>query len=162
MPDETVRRVLVGLLIVVVVVLVALGLDLFTDDGNDRDRASAPASSTPPRTPTVEDGEWCSHWRALVQVQGEYVASQSPEDAQALLALVERVRGLGFPQSLSPEGHAELTAVLDDLQASADPSFTPTVLPSEPADVPADGDHGHDHEAGDAPFGEFLDEHCPA
>ena len=56
-----------------------------------------------------------------------------------------------MPESLDPSGYTELTAVLDDVRASVDPTFTPTAAPSEPADV---GD-GHDH----ADEGQADDEH---
>ena len=47
-----------------------------------------------------------------------------------------------MPESLDPAGYTELTAVLDDVRASVDPSFTPTAVPSEPADVTVeDGEH---------------------
>ncbi len=71
-----------------------------------------------------------------------------------------------MPESLDPSGYTELTAVLDDVHASVDPSFTPTAVPSEPADVGQDHDHadeGHaddDHE--EAPFGTWLADYCAA
>jgi hypothetical protein len=151
-PKGTGGRVLVGLGIVLVVVLVALGLDrLGGDDSTDRSDDAQP--STTPTVSVADDGEWCARWESLVQLQAQYVATQSPEDGEALLTAVEELRGLGYPESLDESGHTELDAVLDDLRASVDPSFTPSVLPSEPADV---------ENADEAPFGTFLAEHCAA
>ncbi|UMG93660.1 hypothetical protein [Nocardioides sp. TF02-7] len=153
----------------VVVLLVALGLSRAADDGSDaapEPSASSESSESSAPAATVPDEEWCATWRATVQVQAQYVATQSADDAATLLTLVERLRSMGYPESLAEAGRTELTAVLDDLRASADPSFTPSVVPSEPADVPAGGhaaDDGHDHAGADeAPFGFFLAEHCPA
>lgn len=166
MPEGVGRRVAVALGIVVVVALVALGLSQAADDdgpgGTDAEGTTSPSSTAR----TASDEEWCTTWRATVQLQAQYVATQSAADGEALLVLVERLRDLGYPASLPASGRTELTAVLDDLHASVDPSFTPSVVPSEPADVPT-GDHsaddGHDHAGPDeAPFGFFLAEHCPA
>jgi hypothetical protein len=142
--------------------------------GDDSD-AGEDGATTKPTTPTgpavVADGAWCAGWQGLVAVQGAYVASPSPETGDAVLAAVEELEALGVPESLDPAGYTELTAVLDDVRASVDPSFTPSVEPSEPADVgdheghegegEGEGEGGHEgHDASDAPFGVWLAEYC--
>ena len=71
-----------------------------------------------------------------------------------------------MPESLDPSGYTELTAVLDDVRASVDPSFTPSVAPSEPADVGDEHDHADEGQADDeheeAPFGTWLADYCAA
>ncbi len=161
------RTQLVGLaLVAALVVLVAVLL--VRDNGEGPDPAGAdPQSSATTDFPVVADEVWCAGWQDLVAIQGQYVASPTPEAATGLLAVVDELQTLGVPESLDPAGYAELTAVLDDVRASADPSFTPTVAPSEPADVSVEGDEheGDEHEehgttADDAPFGAWLAEYC--
>jgi len=153
-------------------VVVSLGLCLglaLAGCGDDADRDSDRAENTPSsaRPAVVPDEEWCARWQAMVQLQGQYVATQDEQDAAALLVTVEQLQELGVPESLDPSGYTELSAVLDDVRASADPSFTPSVEPSEPADVAVEGqehegdeheDHGAD--ASEAPFGAWLAQYC--
>ena len=153
-------------------VVVTLGLGLLlalAGCGDDADRDSDRAEGTPSSSgpAVVSDEEWCAGWQAMVQLQGQYVATQGEQDAAALLVTVDQLQELGVPESLDPSGYAELTAVLDDVRASADPSFTPSVEPSEPADVAVEGqehegdqheDHGAD--ASEAPFGAWLAQYC--
>lgn len=150
--------------LVVATLGLCLGLTL-AGCGDEADRAEETPSSPGPAV--VADAEWCAGWQAMVQLQGQYVATQSEQDAAALLVVVEHLQELGVPESLDPAGYTELTAVLDDVRASADPSFTPSVAPSEPADVAVEGqDHeGDEHEdhgadAGEAPFGAWLAQYC--
>jgi hypothetical protein len=154
--------------LVIVTLCLCLGLALAAcgdEADSDSDRAEGTPSSSGPAV--VPDEEWCAGWQAMVQLQGQYVASQSEQDAAALLVVVEQLQELGVPESLDPSGYTELTAVLDDVRASADPTFTPSVAPSEPADVAVEGqehegDEHEDHgaEAGEAPFGAWLAEYC--
>ena len=158
---QLVGLALVAALLVVVAVLLVRGSG---DDAPDEGAAGDPTTSGPP---VASDEAWCTGWENLVAVQGQYVASPSPEAAAMVLAVVGDLRSLGVPESLDPSGYTELNAVLDDVQASVDPSFTPSVLPSEPADVAVEGDEheGDEHEdhgadGGDAPFGAWLAEYC--
>ncbi|WP_322937796.1 hypothetical protein [Nocardioides bizhenqiangii] len=164
---QIVGAALVAVLLVVMVSLLVIGGD---DDGGT-DGASDPTTGALTTHRVVADDTWCSGWQDLVAIQGQYVASPTPEAAAALLAVVEDLQSLGVPESLDPAGYTELTAVLDDIRASVDPSFTPTAVPSEPADVAVEDDEGHDdhetdeHEghgadADEAPFGAWLAEYC--
>ncbi|KAA1425817.1 hypothetical protein [Nocardioides antri] len=152
-----------------VVVVVALLLARGGDDGATPSGADPePTASAPP---VVSDVAWCAGWMHVVAVQGQYVADPGPASSATVIEAVEALRALGVPESLDPSGYTELNAVLDDIQASVDASFTPSVAPSEPADVAPEGEddeHGHEehgdeehgHDAGDAPFGAWLAEHC--
>ncbi|WP_183096341.1 hypothetical protein [Nocardioides stalactiti] len=156
MKVDEVRTVLV-----VAAVVAALGLSGCGDDSGSDGDESPTATST---LPVVADETWCAGWQELVALQGQWLATPTPDSTAQLLASVDALRGLGVPESLDPTGHTELTAVLDDVRASADPSFTPTVRPSEPADVGLGHDHGDEGEAedehGEAPFGTWLVDHC--
>lgn len=123
------------------------------DDGaTDRGDAPEPGGASPS---VVADATWCAGWQDLVAAQGQWVGDPSPERSADVLDAVERLDALGVPESLDPAGYTELGAVLDDVRASVDPSFTPSVAPSEPADV------GHDaQDAAQAPFGAWLAEYC--
>jgi hypothetical protein len=134
------------------------------DDSTDPDARV----STSPSVAVVPDAEWCAGWHDLVALQGQYVAAPTTEVSALLLRAVATLEELGVPESLDPAGYTELTAVLDDVRASVDPSFTPTAVPSEPADVGLDHDHG-DGDEGDAeeehreaPFGTWLADYCAA
>lgn len=162
-------RARVGLVVLAVVAVVALVAILALRDEGSETTAEDAAETSPSASdlPVVADDTWCEGWHALVALQGQYVASPTPENSTALLSAVEAQQELGVPASLDPAGYTELTAVLDDIRASADSSFTPTVVPSEPADVGVDeghdehdehGDHGTDGE--EAPFGAWLAEYC--
>jgi len=134
-------------------------------DEDTPDRSDDPTSATP-TVQLAPDDAWCSGWQDLVVLQGQYVAGPTPDIEAMLLAAVDELQRLGAPESLDPAGYTEMTAVLDDVRASVDPSFTPSVAPSEPADVGL----GHDHDHGDedeaeeehveAPFGTWLADHC--
>ena len=167
----TMSRKQLALIAVGVALVVAVVAFLLTRDDDDKDSAGAdpqPSASTSPSTnlPVVADETWCAGWQNLVATQGLYVAGPNPEAAANLLAAVDALQELGVPESLDPSGYTELTAVLDDVHASVDPSFTPTAVPSEPADVGEHHDHadeGHaddDHE--EAPFGTWLADYCAA
>jgi len=137
-----------------VVVVVALVLVLAGgDDSDDRSGDAGPTegSSGPA---VVPDETWCSGWDQVVSAQAAWVASPSSTTASATLDAVESLKALGVPESLDPKGYTELGAVLDDVRGSVDPSFTPTVVPSEPADVESDN-------AAQAPFGAWLAQYCP-
>lgn len=183
----TMTRKQIGAAAIGAAVLLAavVALVLARDDGGEPDPGPAPgtATSTSSALPVTDDATWCAGWQELVAVQGSYVAAPGPESAAQLLAVVDGLQALGAPESLDPAGYTEMTAVLDDVRASADPSFTPSVEPSEPADVATGGaheDHDEDehaehdedehaehdeHEdhgvgADEAPFGAWLAEHC--
>lgn len=162
MPEGVGRRAAIGVGVVVAVLLIAFLLTRLGDDTDEGGGHASPETSTPTAAPVASDEQWCATWQAVVQVQAQYVASQSEQDRATLLQLVDDLRAMGYPESLDEAGYTELAAVLDDLQASADPSFTPSIQPSEPADVPTGDDHGHGHDGRGAPFGSFLAEHCPA
>lgn len=158
------------------VVGVVGGAALLSGCGHEDDdtEASPPASTAPA---VVADDTWCTGWKSLITVQGQWVADPTAANAALVIDVVGDLQALGVPESLDPAGYTELTAVLDDVRASVDPSFTPSVRPSEPADVavepdPGDGhgdehmdetddDHeGHGADASDAPFGAWLAEYC--
>lgn len=155
------KRPAIGVVTAVLLVLGVAGCGGDDDSGGVRD--AAPSSSAPA---VVADAEWCAGWQAMVQAQSLFVADPGPATTAALLELVDELQALGVPESLDPSGYTELTAVLDDVRASADPSFTATVVPSEPADVPGGHDHGDEGLAEDehlsAPFGSWLADHCRA
>jgi hypothetical protein len=142
------------------------------DGGSGGDPDSDPSSQQSVETPSssapalVDDAAWCRGWQELVRVQGAYVATPVPEAADAVISVVGTLQALGVPESLDPSGYTELTAVLDDVRASVDPSFTPSIAPSEPADVGQGHDHGDEGQAeeehGEAPFGTWLADHCAA
>lgn len=187
MPEKRTLLVVIGVVVAVAVVAFVLvrGADDDEDGGADAGAGGATASASSPTL--VPDEEWCIGWQQLVVVQGQYVATQSAADAEAVLAAVDELQGRGVPESLDPSGYQELNAVLDDVRASVDPTFTPSVVPSEPADVAVDGDdhgddgdddhgdggesgrggddeHGEDEPHGadptQAPFGAWLAEYC--
>jgi hypothetical protein len=151
--------------LVLVVVSVAITL---TGCGNDSDKDRSDGGEPSPSLPVVADETWCEGWQNLVAIQGQYVAGPTQETGAQLLSVVDGLQELGAPESLDPAGYTELTAVLDDIRASADDSFTPTVVPSEPADVGPGHDHDHGDEGGieeehrEAPFGTWLADHCAA
>ena len=166
------RTRLAVIALAVVLVIAVIAFLLLRDDGDAEDNGkdadptvSPSASST---AAVVPDDTWCAGWQGLVAAQGQYVASPTTEAGATLLAVVDELHALGVPESLDPAGYTELTAVLDDIRASVDPSFTPSVVPSEPADVGS----GHDHDHGDegqaeeehreAPFGTWLADYCAA
>jgi hypothetical protein len=136
-------------LIAAVVAIVLIGWS--TDDEHAPDQANHEPSVTAP--PVVSDDAWCAGWDTLVSLQGQWVAAPTPDSSSALLAAVDDLQGLGVPESLDPAGYTELTAVLDDVRASVDPSFTPSIEPSEPADVSST-------DTGEAPFGAWLAGYC--
>ena len=164
------RTQVVGAAVAAVLVAVVVFLLVRGDDGSDPAGVD-PQPSASTDLPVVADEVWCAGWQNLVALQGQYVASPTPDGTAALLAAVDAQQELGVPENLDPAGYTELTAVLDDLRASVDPSFTPTAVPSEPADVAVeDGEHedeggedehdGHGADADDAPFGAWLAEYC--
>ncbi len=162
MSRKQLAMVAVGVALVVAVVAFLLTRD---DDGNEPSSARPQQSaSASPGLPVVADETWCAGWENLVATQGLYVADPNPEASASLLAAVDALHELGVPKSLDPSGYTELTAVLDDVRASVDPSFTPTVTPSEPADVGQNHDHGDEGNAEDdhneAPFGTWLADYC--
>lgn len=140
-----------GALVVVVVAVVVL----LASGDDEPDRADGGAKKpTGSSATTVADGAWCAGWDRLVQAQGTWVADPDEDNAAALLAALDGLEAMGVPESLDPAGYTELGAVLDDVRGSVDPSFTPSIAPSEPADVE------HDN-ADEAPFGAWLAEYCP-
>jgi hypothetical protein len=157
------RLVVAGLAVCVGLVLAGCGDDS-DSGGTESDRADQTPSST--ALAIASDDAWCAGWQELVQAQALWVAAPTPESSTALLAVVDSLQALGVPKSLDPSGYTELTAVLDDVRASIDPSFTPSVAPSEPADVGDGHDHSDegradaDHE--EAPFGTWLADYCAA
>ncbi|WP_183100057.1 hypothetical protein [Nocardioides pelophilus] len=156
MPEKRTLLVVIGVVVAVAVVAFVLvrGADDDEDGGADAGAGAAASTSSPTLVP---DEEWCVGWQQLVVVQGQYVATQSAADAEAVLAAVDDLQGRGVPESLDPSGYQELNAVLDDVRASVDPTFTPSVVPSEPADVAVDSDDHGDDEHGDDEHGD--DEH---
>lgn len=145
-----------ALITVGVALVVAVVAFLLTRDGDAKDSTGgAPQPSASPSTslPVVADETWCAGWQNLVATQGLYVAGPNPEVAANLLAAVDALQELGVPESLDPSGYTELTAVIDDVHASVDPSFTPTAAPSEPVDVTAE-------DTDIAPFGAWLAQYC--
>lgn len=168
MPEKRTLLVVIGVVVAVAVIAFALvrGADDDRDGDKDGDKdGGTDASESASEPALVPDEEWCAGWQQLVLVQGQYVATQSPTDAAAVLAAVDELQGRGVPESLDPSGYQELTAVLDDVRASVDPTFTPSLVPSEPADVAVeDDDHEDDEPHGadpaDAPFGAWLAEYC--
>jgi len=165
MPSRFTMIVAAGIALAVALVASLLLRGDGDDDSNDG--GGGPTPSATAETPVVADEAWCAGWMELVAVQGQYVATQSADDADVVLAAVDSLQALGVPESLDPAGYTELDAVLDDVRASVDPSFTPTVLPSEPADVAVEGDEheGDEHEehgadASEAPFGAWLAQYC--
>ena len=165
MSRKQLALIAVGVALVVVVVAFLLTRD---DDKDPTGADPQSSASTSPSTdlPVVADETWCAGWQNLVAIQGIYVAGPTPEAGANLLAAVDALQDLGVPESLDPSGYTELTAVLDDVHASVDPSFTPTAVPSEPADVGLDHDHADEGNADDdheeAPFGTWLADHCAA
>ena len=137
-----------AVIVVVALVLVLAGGD---DSGDSGDTSPTKHSSGPA---VVSDEAWCSGWDQVVSTQAAWVAAPSSTTASATLDAVESLKALGVPESLDPKGYTELGAVLDDVRGSVDPSFTPTVVPSEPADVESDN-------AAQAPFGAWLAQYCP-
>jgi hypothetical protein len=165
----SVKRILVGavgLALLVVVVAVVVILAQGDDDGDDASRGSDESADTTAETglPVVSDDTWCEGWRNLVALQAQWVAAPTDESAALLLSSVDTLQELGAPESLDPAGYTEMTAVLDDVRASVDPSFTASVAPSEPADVGLGHEHDDAGEAEDehveAPFGTWLADHC--
>lgn len=166
----------VGLaLVAVLAIVVAILLIRGSGEGDPADPGAEPSPTS--SLPVVDDDVWCAGWLDLVAAQGQYVASPTPETTMTLLAVVDDLQSLGVPESLDPSGYTELTAVLDDVRGSADPTFTPTIAPSEPADVSIEDDeheddeheddeHGDDEHGGhgataeEAPFGAWLAEYC--
>jgi hypothetical protein len=142
---------LAAIAIAAVIVVLAVVLVLA---GGDDEPGDSTADTSPSGPAVVADDTWCSGWDQVVVAQGAYVASPTPANATTVLDAVSSLKALGVPESLDPAGYTELGAVLDDLRASVDPSFTPSVLPSEPADVESDN-------AAQAPFGAWLAEYCP-
>lgn len=161
MSRRVMSLVAVGVALVVAVVAFLL---VRGDDEGDKGERTGSGTSTSSGPPVVADGTWCEGWQSLVALQGQYVASPTPDAAAQLLAVVDDLQALGVPESLDPAGYTELTAVLDGVHASADPSFTPTVVPSEPADVGDNHDHALEDEADEdhevAPFGTWLADYC--
>ncbi|MEZ0578081.1 hypothetical protein [Nocardioides sp. MH1] len=137
----------------VVVVVVVLVLVVASGDG-DSDGSGADRTTTSSGPAVVSDDDWCAGWDRVVQTQGAYVADPTSTNADAVLAAVSALQDLGVPESLDPAGYTELGAVLDDVHGSVDPSFTPSIAPSEPADVESDN-------AAQAPFGAWLAQYCP-
>ncbi len=166
------RTQLVGAAVAAVLVAVVVFLLVRGDDDGSDPAGVDPRPSASTDLPVVADEVWCAGWQNLVALQGQYVASPTPDGSAALLAAVDAQQELGVPENLDPAGYTELTAVLDDLRASVDPSFTPTAVPSEPADVAVEGgededeggdddEHeGHGADADEAPFGAWLAEYC--
>ena len=160
----TVHRSLVVSLVVAAVVLAGCGKE--DDDGDTSEPASSDRASASTDVPVVADDVWCDGWQNLVAVQALYVSDPNPGVGAQVLSAVDTLRELGAPESLDPSGYTEMTAVLDDVQASVDRSFTPSVVPSEPADVATgdehEGDEHDDHGVGadEAPFGAWLAEYC--
>lgn len=166
------RKLWAGVAVGATLVVAVVAFLLARDEGDGADPGAVDPTSS--ALPVVSDATWCSGWQNLVAVQGQYVADPTPESQAAVLAVVTDLQELGVPTSLDPAGYTELTAVLDDVRASVDPSFTPSVAPSEPADVAVEDDEhedeGHedesdeheDHgaEASEAPFGAWLAEYC--
>ncbi|KAA1419262.1 hypothetical protein F0U44_12515 [Nocardioides humilatus] len=134
-------------IVVAVVVMLAAGDDDPKGGGRDADATTSAVT-------TAADDAWCAGWDQLVLTQGTWVADPNPTNADAVIAAVDGLQALGAPESLDPSGYTEMNAVLDDVRGSVDPSFTPSVAPSEPADV----EHGN---ADEAPFGAWLAEYCP-
>jgi len=163
------RRQIALIAVGVAIVVAVVAFVLTRDDGDDGDKEPAGADPEPSASttlPVVADETWCAGWKNLVATQGLYVADPNPEASANLLAVVDALQELGVPESLDPSGYTELTAVLDDVHASVDPSFTPTAGPSEPADVGEHHDHADEGAAGDdhdeAPFGTWLADYCAA
>jgi hypothetical protein len=152
----TMSRKQLALIAVGVALVVAVVAFLLTRDDDQESAGADPQPSASPSTslPVVADETWCAGWQNLVAVQGLYVADPTPEVEASLLAAVDALQDLGVPESLDPSGYTELTAVLDDVHASVDASFTPTAVPSEPVDVTED-------DADVAPFGAWLARYCP-
>jgi hypothetical protein len=140
--------------VAVVIVVVAVVLVLAGGDDEPGATGDTGAAGSPSGPTVVADETWCSGWDQVVVAQGTYVASPTPANATTVLDAVGALKALGVPESLDPAGYTELGAVLDDLRGSVDPSFTPSVVPSEPADVESDN-------AAQAPFGAWLAEYCP-
>ena len=136
---------------VVVVVLAAVLVLTGGDDEPSGEGGDATSSSGPS---LASDEEWCAGWDRLVQAQGVWVSQPDATNADAVIAALDGLEELGAPESLDPAGYTEMGAVLDDVRGSVDPTFTPSVAPSEPADVESDN-------AADAPFGAWLAEYCP-
>lgn len=136
--------------------------------GGSADGSTSPSAEDPSETElsVVDDEAWCRGWLELVRVQSQWAADPVQPAADAVISVVGSLQALGVPESLDPAGYTELTAVLDDVRASVDPSFTPTVAPSEPADVGSGHDHEHadegqaEEEHSEAPFGTWLADHC--
>ena len=150
MSRKQLALIAVGVALVVAVVAFLLTRD---DDKDSTGGDPQPSASASTSLPVVADETWCAGWENLVAIQGLYVAGPTPEAAANLLATVDALQDLGVPESLDPSGYTELTAVLDDVHASVDPSFTPTAAPSEPVDVTAE-------DADVAPFGAWLAQYC--
>lgn len=180
MPEKRTLLVVIGVVVAVAVVAFVLVRGANDDEDGGADTGAGATATTSGPT-LVPDEEWCIGWQQLVVVQGQFVATQSAADADAVLAAVDELQGRGVPESLDPSGYQELNAVLDDVRASVDPTFTPSVVPSEPADVAVEGDdhgeddhgdggdggddeHGEDEPHGadpaEAPFGAWLAEYC--
>ncbi len=149
MSKKLTALIAVGIAVIAAVVAIVL-VNGSTDDDAPGGSTDGPSPTAPT---TVSDETWCAGWDALVAAQAQWVAAPTPESSSALVAVVDDLQGLGFPESLDPAGYTELTAVLDDVHASIDESFTPSVAPSEPADVESDN-------ASEAPFGAWLAEYC--
>ncbi len=150
MSTKRIALVALGVAVVVAVVVIVLVLGRGSDDGDPGDRHRDDAGTGTP--PVVPDDAWCAGWDTMVAAQGQWVATPTSDSSMALLLAVDELQGLGVPESLDPAGYTELNAVLDDLRASVDPTFTASVAPSEPADVSA-GDKN-------APFGAWLAQYC--
>lgn len=142
---------LAAVAVAAVIVVVAVVLLLAGGDDSPGDSSPTKTSSGPT---VVADDTWCSGWDQIVATQAAYVASPTPQNATNVLDAVRSLKALGVPESLDPAGYTELGAVLDDLRGSVDPAFTPSVVPSEPADVESDN-------AAQAPFGAWLAQYCP-
>jgi hypothetical protein len=167
----TAKRILMGavglallVVVVAVVVILARGDDNFDDASTSSDESADTTADGDTGLPVVADDTWCEGWRNLVALQAQWVAAPTDESAALLLSAVDTLQELGAPESLDPSGYTEMTAVLDDVRASVDPSFTASVAPSEPADVGLGHEHGDEGEAEDehveAPFGTWLADHC--
>lgn len=139
-----------GIALIAAVLAIVL-IDWSTDDEDAPERTTDEPSVTTPLV--VSDDTWCAGWDSMVAAQGQWVAAPTPDSSSALLGAVDGLEDLGVPESLDPAGYTELTAVLDDVRASVDPSFTPSVEPSEPADVSST-------DAAEAPFGAWLAQYC--